>query len=329
MASFNVLYITWENIYDKPQDLSGANLRYIFPSWNITYKDPRLKINDDLNNYNLLMIDAGIWAGAINDSILEILDKADSIITVVRMKGEWDRWIRWIPTNLLKFSSQFNHPNVDLVIGDEYTDVYLSYVVNKPIRYVGFPYALDYVQQFKQTKKEKIVDFRRCGSMHRWPSYGLINSLPDGWKGRIHLMNNEEMEEAEHHLLDMIIHDKSKFEIADVTHGWEEYLQQLSECSIMVAVDNRFTIGRFCMDAAALGIPCISGNQHSARTLFPDLITESYNVDNQLSLLNRLIHDNQFYTSVTEYANNHLNYYSYQDKRIRFINVLKELSINI
>lgn len=317
-----VSLVTWERIPKdpKPGDMYDTNWRFVFPEWDwnfFSHKDVRI---EDIKGSDIVILKADIWGGEKAEKNLELLSELEDEFTMVLIIGEWSKWISWPVHKLIVLHAQLNHPNTNVVICDELTPKYLQYLVDTPVRYFGYPYAIEYVKQFRKEEKKKIVDFRKCGCINRWPSYTLANFLPEDWTARFHILTPEE----EVFLASIIKHPN--IEIAEPTQTWEEYLAQLSECSIMVAVDTRFTTGRFCLDAAALGIPCVSGNQHSAKTLFPDLVCEPYDVEKQVEVLQKLFNE-EYRNEVIKFADKNLEKFSFESSRQRWIEVLSEFGV--
>jgi len=51
--------------------------------------------------------------------------------------------------------------------------------------------------------------------------------------------------------------------------GWQDYLEKSAECSMFASLDNRYTWGRFQLDAAALGKYCAGAYTESQKLFYP------------------------------------------------------------
>jgi len=337
LGDLKVAWLTWE-VSGKPKtygDLESQNLPFAFPEWDIEYWHQRdiadgKRDPSELAEMDVVIITSAVWNDYRTDVNLQVLEMLEHPFVVVRAIGEWGKWAgSWGPDGLRRFALQLMHPNVDVIWADELSYTYLSHVTGKPVRDLGHPYPLDYVRGFRVDLDERkpIVYFARPGCLHRWATYSLVNHLPDGWLARVVLSGDE----AEEEMLWTVVRRRDKVEIVETVPRWEDYLRRLAECAIMVSVDHRYTMGRFPIDAAALGIPCIGGNSHSARRLFPDLVCEPWRVDQQLEALLKLIEDFEgdraFYSSVVERADREVVNYSIESCRKKWLDVLREFGV--
>ena len=55
---------------------------------------------------------------------------------------------------------------------------------------------------------------------------------------------------------------------------WPLYMREAAMCSAFFSMDNRMTIGRFAMDAAALSTPCVGVASEAQTNLFPEFLVE-------------------------------------------------------
>jgi hypothetical protein len=100
------------------------------------------------------------------------------------------------------------------------------------------------------------------------------------------------------------------------------YLELLSNYSIMLNLDERYTWARNVLDCAALQIPCIStANTLHAKELFPELIvTNLYDFENTKKLLYRLLEDSSFYDNNCNINEEYLLNFSYFKLKEKLIN---------
>lgn len=87
------------------------------------------------------------------------------------------------------------------------------------------------------------------------------------------------------------------------------------------------SFGRFQLDGAVLGIPIVGTKTvHNQNKLFPDLTTESWELDKQIELLQRLIDDSQFWNDVTEKAFDLVQLYGHEQRKQSLMEIVNGTS---
>ena len=161
--------------------------------------------------------------------------------------------------------------------------------LNKPIYEFFPPYPFKKVQLFnkKQTNKSKI-----CLNMSRLfstesnvaGSIRLCQILPDfQFISYTSDCNN----------LKKIISKANvkNWEVKPELH-WENYLYEVSDCGIFASLDNRYTWGRFQLDAVALNKVCVGAYSATQDLFYPkDFLVEPTDVEGVASLIKRYIGD--------------------------------------
>ena len=104
---------------------------------------------------------------------------------------------------------------------------------------------------------------------------------------------------------------------------WADYLAHIAECYCGIAVDQRYTLGRYALDFAALERPLICGNTAINRKLFPDLICHYYDLDKQAELLNQIYYDEEFYANCVAKAQIGLQDYTHSACRQLYSEALR------
>ncbi len=98
--------------------------------------------------------------------------------------------------------------------------------------------------------------------------------------------------------------------------GFPDMCKAMAEMYCLIDTYTIRSYGRFSIDAAALGVPCIGPNcVNSIVRCFPDLTTEINDMPAQSKLVDRLAEDEDFYRHVSEYAQRQVEYYGYQNCR--------------
>jgi len=85
---------------------------------------------------------------------------------------------------------------------------------------------------------------------------------------------------------------------------WRHYLPEAAKTQAIIDMNNRETVGRNALDAAALGLPCISTDRSDMQPrLFPAItLKDSWDIDGAVALYQKLAQDSAFYQEVVRYA---------------------------
>jgi hypothetical protein len=107
---------------------------------------------------------------------------------------------------------------------------------------------------------------------------------------------------------------------------WLHYLPEMAKTRLVVDMNTRETVGRNALDCAAVGVPCVSTNRSDMQgRLFPDItISDSWDVEQAISLCHRLLQDEHFYQSTIERATAELSHFGPAGFKRRFAAILTE-----
>lgn len=85
---------------------------------------------------------------------------------------------------------------------------------------------------------------------------------------------------------------------------WLHYLPEAAKTLAIIDMNNRETVGRNALDAAALGLPCISTDRSDMQPrLFPAVtLKDSWDIDGAVALYQKLAQDRAFYQEVVDFA---------------------------
>ncbi|MFM2133229.1 MAG: hypothetical protein RL156_510 [Bacteroidota bacterium] len=106
---------------------------------------------------------------------------------------------------------------------------------------------------------------------------------------------------------------------------FEDYYRFTSSSALWLNLDDRYTWGRFVLDAAALGVPLVStiSTGHSAR-FFPELTVQSpFDVTEAESMARRVLTDDAFAAQAADYAWEQLQEYTPQRMKEKLLNILE------
>jgi len=104
---------------------------------------------------------------------------------------------------------------------------------------------------------------------------------------------------------------------------WKKYIQFLRHCKYGLLYTNIHSLGRFVMECACLGIPCVSTNTvYATRICFPELTFSPLELEDMRKALERLVTDIEFYERVKDKGCKRVEFFNYKISKERF---LKEL----
>lgn len=122
-----------------------------------------------------------------------------------------------------------------------------------------------------------------------------------------------------------------RLNIKDVTiqkaTPWFYYFKYLASSSIGLHLEQTITAGRFPLDCALAGIPCVSTNATAQQILYPYTTVDSFDSQAALAQCFKLLKDKEYYDQVSSYAQNRLANGSWSKTAIRklFENLIHEV----
>lgn len=317
-----VAVITWEKNPDlqKHGDLQSVELKHVFDD--VIYFNPyQVRSGDSFDAFDIVQFWTGTWCGDLERRQLEILDQLQKPFVVMVPIGESFKWETWQADWLHVYLDQVWHPNVDLLgVVEKNALSYWGKLSDgrKPVAYIGWPYPVEYVKSLRQPAAGKRIELRVCASFPRYLSAALLRDYPPtDWC--VHVNDNENRV-SETRLIHRILGRKSA--CSGGYSEWEDYLKHVARSYIGVAVDSRYTLGRYALDYAALGRPLLCGETAVNRRLFPDLVCYYYDLETQAMLLHKLYHNTEFYTHCVTQAETALNEYTYAVCRKRYMDAI-------
>ena len=100
-------------------------------------------------------------------------------------------------------------------------------------------------------------------------------------------------------------------------------VRAMASARLAVHLDPRDTWGRFSLDCAAVGIPCVGSDRVDTQArLFPELTLDWLDGDGAVSLVKRLLSDRAFYDDAVTYARNQLPDFGFDAARTRILSTL-------
>ena len=107
---------------------------------------------------------------------------------------------------------------------------------------------------------------------------------------------------------------------------WLHYLPEMAQTMLVIDMNTRETVGRNSLDCAAIGVPCISTNRSDMQgRLFPNItLNDSWDVEQAVTLCQRLLQDKAFYQTIIEQASKAVTQFGPTAFQKRFAVILSE-----
>ena len=100
----------------------------------------------------------------------------------------------------------------------------------------------------------------------------------------------------------------------------------MSQCKVAINLENRYTQGKFSIDCAIAGVPCVGSNTLTAmQKLWPDLAVDAFDLDGAIAKVKRLLEDKQFYNDCINKASANLQYFDVKGSVLRLNGLCKEV----
>lgn len=103
---------------------------------------------------------------------------------------------------------------------------------------------------------------------------------------------------------------------------WYDFLSRFQVTLDLYTINS---IGRFGIDCAGVGVPCVaSTKQDSAHILWPQTRVNPFEPAGAIDCVARLLTDPVYYDSVVRTANNRMDYYGFKQSKDRMMEILDE-----
>lgn len=110
---------------------------------------------------------------------------------------------------------------------------------------------------------------------------------------------------------------------------WALYMKYLSSAYIGLHLEQTITAGRFPLDCAMSGLPCVSTHATNQLVLYPSLSVKPFDTEKAIELCNKLIDDSEFYDYVTQSAHERIDgRYTEEWIRSLFVQIYSDHSKN-
>ncbi len=273
-----------------------------------------------LDNYDVVLI-------GVNEGLIEIglkVKKYAQTKVIVFVEPELERFTSFAPRDLqVKLIELLNIADAVAVQNAEIIP-FLKVFTSKPVEFVGLPFPLKRVPELcPPVQKDQEV---HLGSfmgtyLSRNGLANLAALLKIGLPGAVDLQHPAEKKYVEEFSKYLSLPPIRTFQ----STSWDQFMVELNKSILGVHMDFRLTWGRFPIDCAAVGIPCIaSPNFYTQKILFPRLCVQYQDIDQAAKLAKELLSSQSFYNEVTAYAKSKLPMFGPEETKQRLLNLLEK-----
>lgn len=203
---------------------------------------------------------------------------------------------------------------------------YYQSITSKPVRWIGIPFYKEFFEPHKINPSEKDRSL---------PIIGLQNALGDGRNGVLSLLVASKVQGASILLPCLQAGWEELLNTLDIKNvrpfnylGWVDYIKKYKQAYLCIHLDSLYTYGRFPLDMAALGIPVVGSNRNQSQILlWPGLTVDPIKeIKKAESLVHKLINNQPFYVSQTEYAREAIAGFTPEKAKTRLLNIITNLT---
>lgn len=219
---------------------------------------------------------------------------------------------------------------------NRYTVSFFQALTSKPCKYIGIPYPVQNVIKLRVPIEKRLRRAFICPMLSkRWNDYFVAKNLGIeyyGYEKRITrkfgtikenwVVHRSFNPNKYHDFVKKVYADEALTIYREV--GIEQYLADNASSLLWINLDDRFTWGRYVLDAAALQVPIITTRSTGhAEELFPHTTLENeFQLKEAVELGKRLLDDSTFYRTVAEVSEEKLQQFSHHVMKEKLLSYL-------
>lgn len=276
---------------------------------------------DYFNEFDLVMV-------ALRQETIEVgvkVKQRSKAKVVVFLDSEVDYFTTYTTRDLqAKMVELLNIADAVAVLHDESIPFFKA-LTSKPVDVVGLPFPIKRVREMcpPVQKHEEIGLGSTLRSFLTHNKNALVNLAAlnkIGMPGVVDIWQPEEMEYFKS-IRKYVPLPKIKFRFFIL--GWDDYITQANYSLLGLHLDYRYSWGRFPIDCAAVGTPCVgSPSLYTQKILFPSLCVRYHDIEGAQTLIKKLVSDNKFYEDTVSYAQSQMEQFSYEQCKMKLLNLL-------
>jgi glycosyltransferase involved in cell wall biosynthesis len=210
----------------------------------------------------------------------------------------------------------------DMIFGTEPNQVgTLEVLTKRKVHTIVHPC---FVKRLKTLRPKQKLDVISVVS-HRYDNYHIVPSLAVndlGYKTR--LIGYDKNADTKRWVTSTCYN-----EVLDA-ENYMTFCEQLMESKIVVDPFTLTSQSRVGWDCAAMGVPLVGSNRnYSVQKCFPYTAVSPYNIKEMREMIKKVLNDEKFRQKVIDYAQNAVEYVSYESSKKKYLGALKEGSPSI
>lgn len=261
---------------------------------------------------------------AVRHELIEVglkIKRQSTARVVVFLDGEMEYFTSYIWGDLqVKFVELLNIADA-VGVTHEYDIPIIKALTTRPVGLVGVPFPLKKVREelCSPVEKKQVI---QLGSMFRNGFVNLAALSEIGLPGAIDLYSLKEIE--------YIRLMRKYLPIPPIsfkyTPRWEDFMSHLNQSIMGLHLDFRQIWGRFALDCAAVGMPCIAPeNFYTQKRLFPRLCVNYQDIDGAVKLAKELLKNNRVYEEAMAYAESQLAFFDNAEAKKRLLDLYDQI----
>lgn len=121
-----------------------------------------------------------------------------------------------------------------------------------------------------------------------------------------------------------VIYKESGIAGGQFAFNWHDYIKVIAKHRICIDMDLSYTAGGFSGDAFLMNVPCLGGNSDTATTAFPNLISDPTDMNEIISVAEKLLEDDEFYEKTIKEMDERIDTYLSFENNVKIWDSLYE-----
>lgn len=321
---------------ERPQD---ASLVSGIESWVFATNGRYMRYDavtaDDVKSCDVLIMNLNAIGkpSELRHSLALAENRPSHVRWVTLLEGDMRTYLRPVPhlRELFNASTFVNCINV-------HAHDFIQSLTTAPVHTVGIPYPADGVRACATPRQQRTQSVHICPFLRsRWNEYAVAKDLGVPTRGfeRRQSLKWKTLASNYRTTGSALDRDANRKYVQNIFHSppvdvayemwFADYYRHASTSKLWLNLDDRFTWGRFVLDAAALGVPVIStaSTGHAPR-LFPELTVQTpFDIKEAAHMARRVLEDDAFSARVCEHAWEQLQEYAPDNMREKLWTILE------
>ena len=228
----------------------------------------------------------------------------------------WSHSFDYLPT----MAREINH--ADMVFGTEpYQVGALEILLKRKVHLIVHPCFVKRLKSLAKPRQQDVISM----VSHRYDNYQIQPSIAiKGLGPRTRLIGYDETSDRKKFVTSVCFNEVM------LGTNYTDFCKQLAESKVVVDPFTFTSQSRTGWDCAAMGVPMVgSDRNYSARVCFPYTTCSPYDIKEIRRLTKKLLEDEEFRKKVIDYAQEKVEYVSYENSKKKYLAALDEGSPEI